>query len=203
MSNTMQNLHDVGINPFAVQLLAESMLKSSYVSHKGIEPLTFEFPVRRSDCAGWAGVRITIEAVPMPDALPKHDQVVAPHTAKVLTDAARDVLTERRRQIEKEGWTPEHDDEHAGGSLAQAAACYALHAAGRDAWDAQSYQAASPPMDGPSDEDTLWPWGRESWKPKNQRADLVRAGALILAEIERRDRAAIAIGPGCDAGGEA
>ena len=74
MSNTMQNLHALGLNPFAVELLAESMLKSSYVKHKGVEPLTFEFPVRRADCAGWAGIRITIEAVPMPDDSPKKDQ---------------------------------------------------------------------------------------------------------------------------------
>lgn len=109
-----------------------------------------------------------------------------PHKTK---DAALDVLAERQRQISTEGWTPEHDDQHEGGSLAKAAACYALHAAGRDAWCTQSYQSASPPMDGPADEDTLWPWDRRWWKPKSQRADLVRAGALILAEIERLDRA--------------
>lgn len=64
MSSTMQTLHSIGLNPFAVQLLAESMLKSTYVQNCGVKPLTFEFPVRRSDCEGWAGVRITIEAVP-------------------------------------------------------------------------------------------------------------------------------------------
>lgn len=64
MSNPTQNLHDIGLNPFAVTLLAESMLKSAYVKHCGTKPLTFEFPVRRGDCEGWAGVRITIEAVP-------------------------------------------------------------------------------------------------------------------------------------------
>jgi len=31
------------------------------------------------------------------------------------------VLAERRRQIEKLGWTPEHDDAHADGALAQTA----------------------------------------------------------------------------------
>jgi hypothetical protein len=64
MSNPMQDLHTLGLNPFAVTLLAESMLKSAYVAQLGAKPLTFEFPVRREDCAGWAGVRITIEAVP-------------------------------------------------------------------------------------------------------------------------------------------
>lgn len=33
-----------------------------------------------------------------------------------------------------------------------------------------------------------WPWSREWWKPKNPRRDLVKAGALIVAEIERLDR---------------
>lgn len=66
MSNPMHDLHALGLNPFAVTLLAESMLKSAYVTHCGTKPLTFEFPVRRGDCEGWAGVRITIEAVPAP-----------------------------------------------------------------------------------------------------------------------------------------
>ena len=65
MSNVMNNLHQIGLNPFAVTLLAESMLKSDYVKHCGVKPLTFAFPVNRSDCAGWQGVRITIEAVPV------------------------------------------------------------------------------------------------------------------------------------------
>lgn len=70
MSNPMQDLHTIGLNPFAVTLVAESMLKSAYVKNCGSKPLTFEFPVRRSDCEGWTGVRITIEAVPAPSGVP-------------------------------------------------------------------------------------------------------------------------------------
>ena len=33
-----------------------------------------------------------------------------------------------------------------------------------------------------------WPWVRRWWKPTDRRRDLVKAGALILAEIERLDR---------------
>ena len=35
-----------------------------------------------------------------------------------------------------------------------------------------------------------WPhtWDASWWKPKDRRRDLVRAGALIIAEIERLDR---------------
>ena len=31
-------------------------------------------------------------------------------------------------------------------------------------------------------------WDSEWWKPKDRRRDLIRAGALIVAEIERLDR---------------
>lgn len=90
--------------------------------------------------------------------------------------AAVDVLAERRRQVEAEGRTPEHDDEHAMGDLAIAGACYAAKASGRGL-----HSASSVPV--------LWPWEPESWKPGMPRRNLVKAGALILAEIERLDRA--------------
>lgn len=87
--------------------------------------------------------------------------------------AARDVLAERQRQIDVEDWKPEHDDEHADGEMAMAAAAYAISSrTGNSAW-ARS----------------LWPWKEWWWKPKSARQDLVRAGALIIAEIERLDRA--------------
>lgn len=93
-----------------------------------------------------------------------------------LTDAARDMLAERRRQVEAEGWTPEHDDQYQHGAIALAAACYAANAGGV-AW--------ADPL--PS----FWPWMHNWWKPTTPRRDLVKAGALILAELERLDRAAL------------
>jgi len=33
-----------------------------------------------------------------------------------------------------------------------------------------------------------WPWDPKWWKPKDRRRDLVRAAALIIAEIDRHDR---------------
>lgn len=94
-----------------------------------------------------------------------------------LSAAARDVLAERRRQVEVEGWTPEHDDRHRAGTLATAAACYAL-----------SSHGFTPRGEPPA----IWPWATDWWKPKRDRRDLVKAGALILAEIERLDRASAA-----------
>lgn len=106
-------------------------------------------------------------------------QRVAETAEPQTDDAARDVLAERQRQITAEGWTPEHDDEHCSGELALAAGCYAISGGNYG-------KGIVPP---------IWPWGNDSWKPTYGRRDLVRAGALIIAEIERIDRAAIAASP--------
>lgn len=90
--------------------------------------------------------------------------------------ALADVAAERRRQVDVEGWTPEHDDAHSDGALARAAGCYALHA-GRESDRWRGYLV-------------WWPWSTKWWRPTSRRRDLVKAGALILAEIERLDRAA-------------
>lgn len=107
-----------------------------------------------------------------------------------LPDAARDVLAERQRQISVEGWTQWDDDNEQGsGHLSSAAACYALNASTwlRHPGASRTNYAALSPINW-----TNWPWAEQWWKPKAPRRDLVKAGALILAEIERIDRAAIA-----------
>ncbi|MHC0506361.1 hypothetical protein [Achromobacter aegrifaciens] len=101
----------------------------------------------------------------------------APAAGNALTAAARDILAERQRQICAEGWTPEHDDAHADEQLALAAACYALPQG--------DYEIPDPPE--------FWPWDASWWKPGDRRRELTKAGALVLAEIERLDRAAIAV----------
>jgi len=60
----MNDLNTVGLNSFAVQLLAESLLKSQLAPISAAEPVKFFFPVQRGDCAGWCGVNITLEALP-------------------------------------------------------------------------------------------------------------------------------------------
>ncbi|MFU2692980.1 hypothetical protein ACM7PK_07230 [Pseudomonas aeruginosa] len=95
-----------------------------------------------------------------------------------------DVQSERRRQVEAEGWTPEHDDEHDTGALASAAGCYAMFSL--------AYPAGDPSR--------FWPWDKSWWKPSpDGRRNMVKAGALILAEIERLDRAAASQGGPSDA----
>ena len=103
------------------------------------------------------------------------------------------IAVERQRQKDAEGWTPEHDDEHTLGELAAAAACYALiNTRWKDAAILGEPLIAS----------ILWPWEREWYKPAEypdppygpnlhidrRVKDLVRAGALIAAEIDRLER---------------
>jgi hypothetical protein len=95
--------------------------------------------------------------------------------------AWRDVVAERQRQISVEGKTTDHDDANNAGDLAAAASAYALNAACQLNPYSQQPLAEFPLM---------WPsdWAAKWWKPKKPREDLVRAGALVLAEIERIDR---------------
>lgn len=88
-----------------------------------------------------------------------------------------DVLAERKRQMEVEDWTPDHDDDHHCFELSLAAACYAV-----GALDSRALQF--------SNGNEVCPWDFDQYKPKDQRFNLVRAAALLLAEIERLDRAA-------------
>ncbi len=97
---------------------------------------------------------------------------------KKISESAKEVLAERQRQKEKEGWTEAHDDKHDFGELARAAACYAMNA-GQGIGSGATIPVG-------------WPWSNKWWKPKTPRADLIRAGALILAEIERLDRISVA-----------
>ena len=114
---------------------------------------------------------------------------------------------ERKRQIECEDWSFEHDDEHTDQSLAMAGACYALprqasfvvyHQDAEDEGERGRFHTFDP-----------WPWFNEyhrysdmppamipAWDKRDEhdrRRCLVIAGALILAEIERIDRAASSV----------
>lgn len=116
----------------------------------------------------------------------KYDAIQRKRASERTNPVIAEINAERVRQTEKEGWTLEHDDEHEDGSLAAAAACYAHpkrifiaeEVVGRGYKPYDRYEDA-------------WPesWADQWWKPKGRRRNLVRAAALIVAEIERLDRA--------------
>jgi len=78
------------------------------------------------------------------------------------------IAKERERQIAEEGWTKEHDALHVNDELALAAVCY-----------------ATPPYK--DHRGSYWPWSFDWFKPSpyNRIRELVKAGALIAAEIDR------------------
>lgn len=96
-----------------------------------------------------------------------------------MSKAILDIAAERQRQIDKEGFDEKHDDAHVYGQLAQAGACYALQS---------SLVHGSVLAESDRWHKLFWPWDLKWWKPNNHRRDLVKAGALIVAEIERLDR---------------
>lgn len=85
------------------------------------------------------------------------------------------IAAERRRQIEAEGWTPEHDAEHVGWELSRAAKCYI---------EAADYASANSRVLRPTP--ATWPWDVSAWRPTTDPVRmLAKAGALIAAEIDR------------------
>lgn len=98
------------------------------------------------------------------------------------------IAAERKRQVEAEGWSPEHDDQHTDCSLALAAALYATPVTLVQLQIGTIHVRSIDP----------WPWKDSgingSWNCWDKRSKhsyrrrLVIAGALLAAEIDRYDR---------------
>lgn len=102
--------------------------------------------------------------------------------AKILTEIAE----ERTRQIDHEDRDRDGDDAYnTDGELAMGAAAYAISAASHivPAGEARKVRRAI-------QANVTWPWP-SGFKPKNARRDLIRAAALLVAEVERLDRAEV------------
>src|SRR6478735_8401238 len=106
--------------------------------------------------------------------------------ARIMKTGIELISAERTRQISQEGWSPEHDDGHKRMEISQAAGAY-TKAARLLVLDESSVNEIvnTRPID--------WPWGLQSWKPSQDPIrNLVKAGALIAAEIDRLQIALIA-----------
>jgi hypothetical protein len=90
-----------------------------------------------------------------------------------------DIIAERNRQSDVEGFYVERDDKYINGELARAAAAYALPAGFPVGTESGKKILRKP----------IWPWDRSWYKPTTPRRDLIKAAALIIAELERLDRA--------------
>lgn len=98
-----------------------------------------------------------------------------------MKTGAKLIAEERARQISVEGWTPEHDDKHRRRQLAVAAESYLATHSSPDVCVPRCPQLAAPCWN--------WPWAKKWWKPSPDPVrNLVKAGALIAAEIDRLQR---------------
>lgn len=89
------------------------------------------------------------------------------------------IKMERWRQVHAKGHGPEHDAEHSDGSLVRAAQTYMNYA---------EMQRIHPDFSFPGEryaETEPWPWRPKDFKPSYAVRNLVKAGALIAAEIDR------------------
>lgn len=102
-------------------------------------------------------------------------------------NAWRDVMHERRRQITVKGMTPAHDDTHATGEMTRGALNYLAAASATMLLRGHRFDGPAPLSDMGRIVD--WPWSRDWWKPGAVRRMLVKAAALVVAEIQRLDRA--------------
>jgi hypothetical protein len=106
-------------------------------------------------------------------------------SSSVPQDAASGIsliAEERHRQITVKRWSPEHDEAHDNGEIAMAAQAY-IDGARKASHGIEMPYMMSPPA--------AWPWDWTWWKPsKRPIRNLVKAGALIAAEIDRLQRVA-------------
>lgn len=95
-------------------------------------------------------------------------ETISPDTYQAIVE----ITAERVRQVTTEGFTPLKDDQYLRSELVWAAVSYAGYAGD----PANRFTPAE------------WPWATRWWKPENPRRALVKAAALLTAEIERLDR---------------
>jgi hypothetical protein len=99
--------------------------------------------------------------------------------SNILKSGVDLIAEERERQATVEGYRDSHDDDHDKGELAAAAECYLNELRERPFRE----NKLGPPRQ-------IWPWDNRYWKPTHDPVrQLVKAGALIAAEIDRLQRA--------------
>lgn len=117
----------------------------------------------------------------------KTENLIVTNGEEVL--AMADINAERKRQVEVEDYDSVHDDGHYDGSLWRAALFYVNTALKSPVWAYANFKQ--------------WPWSPEWFKPWKKKPDaaevyhteidqercLIKAGALIIAEQERLERA--------------
>lgn len=133
--------------------------------------------------------------------------------AELELDGVQLIAAERHRQIDQEGWTPEHDDDHSDHSLAAAACAYAApepmfsvdhYPDGSvvttdiwpTSWDTNYDKRLRGDPEDPESGEGLHelPFSADDYAVDDRIRNLVKAGALLAAEIDRLIRKKAAAG---------
>lgn len=104
------------------------------------------------------------------DALAENRQLHELLKGMTVTTGSYMIAMERERQVKDEGYNAEHDQVHKPMTLAKAAVSYIL------CNDEKKRRIAKT---------TYWPWEDKYYKPRDMKRNLVRAGALVAAAIDR------------------
>lgn len=104
-----------------------------------------------------------------------------PEGADILwSPAMRLVLRERVDQVERHGYSPQHDDGHGNGDIGRGAIAYALAAlAYANDDDAELFVQA----------ERNWPWDQAGFHPSDEVLCHIKAAAMHIAEADRVIRA--------------
>ena len=110
----------------------------------------------------------------------------------VTLDVLSEIGAERERQLKEKNYTRAHDDDHDAGELAHAAATYTILSAERKDRRKDIMELVEESDDKGLKEYKrelrFWPWPINWLRLEERREDLIKAAALIVAEIERLDR---------------
>lgn len=158
------------------------------------EPVGYLYRVVVSEAGAsrpWVGRGIVFEPGPPPhEGVRRNIQYMSvydrPQTAQAvdLGTGIKAIASERERQLCMEGFSRDSDEQYREGELARAATAYVqLAAMDLQVGSRKHIASQEPPF--------FWPWAPEWWKPVDARHDLVRAGALIAAQIDLIDSQAV------------
>lgn len=158
--DTIERVHNSEQHSSNAALLHDSINGHDTCSAENVSRITEEAARLAEECA-----RLNEENAKLKAQL---DQLTSPVNS---TTGAFLIVEERNRQIADEGYDAEHDRHETVSNLANAATSYLTYDSGL--LNAQKVSKG------------YWPWGEDLYKPRDRKRNLIRAGALIAAAIDR------------------
>lgn len=170
--------------PHQAALLAEERVHGNTIDQRDrCEEVADELAARIASIAGVDIGEHSSVNCPWLNAIEAAEEYKPAQTVDLGT-GVKAIAAERERQLQAEGFSRICDQQYREGELARAATAYVqLAAMDLQVGSRKHIASQEPPF--------FWPWAPEWWKPVDARHDLVRAGALIAAQIDMIDSQAV------------